>query len=111
MHIDSATAPLTMLIAFNGELIGLVHEADTNEGYIIQHGYEYSGDKLVATGKLVRKEGRVDIIGDSAKDDPKVINDRINKVRAELGLELFPDPPTDDTSPFPPRVDNYGPSI
>lgn len=93
MHVDEKTSPCTLMIAFNGELVGLVHEADTDEGYIIQHGYETYGDKLVATGKFVRKEGRVDVVGDTAKDSQRVIYDRLNKIREELGLEIYDLPP------------------
>lgn len=94
MHVDEKTSPCTLMIAFNGELVGLVHEADTDEGYIIQHGYETSGDKLVATGKYVRREGRVDVVGDAAKDSQRMIYERLNKIREELGLETF------EVSPF-----------
>lgn len=92
MHFDERD-PASILLALNGELIGLVKEADTTDGYIIQHGYEHRGDKVVATGKDLRQDGRVDFIGDSAKDSPLVLHDRLNKVRAELGLELYESPP------------------
>lgn len=93
MYVDNKTSPWTLMIAFNGEFVGFVHEADTDDGYIIQHGYETSGDKLIATGKYVRKEGRVDILGDIEKDGHRVIYSRLNKIREELGLETYDLPP------------------
>lgn len=88
MHFDEKD-PATTMLAFNGEFIGLIKEADTTEGYIIQHDYEYRDGKIVATGKDLRQEGRVDFVGDSAKDSSRVLYDRLNKIRAELGLELY----------------------
>lgn len=85
-----------VLLALNGELVGMVKEADTTEGYIIQHGHECRGDKIVVTGSDLRQTGRVDFIGDRVKDSPRVIYGRLNKVRAELGLELYDPPIFDD---------------
>lgn len=92
MHFDDKD-PATILLAFNGELIGLVKEADTTEGYVIQHCYEYRGDKILTTGKDLRQDGRVDFIGDSAKDSRRILHDRLNIVRVGLGLDPYDPPP------------------
>lgn len=86
MHFDSST-PSTILLAFNGEPIGHVVEADTTEGYVIQ--------KIVAGHMIdtVRKTGRVDIIGDREKDSNRTLYDNLNKIRKELGLEVYSEPP------------------
>lgn len=70
--------------SLDGELVGTIQEADTSEGYIKQ--FEYSPDKKELP--LITKQGRVDYLGNCSKDSPKVINDRLNKVRAELGLAI-----------------------
>lgn len=48
---------------------------------------------VVDTGEKIYKKGRVDFIGDSAKDDQRVLYDRLNKIRTELGLPLYNLPP------------------
>lgn len=68
------------LLAFNGELASMIVEADTSEGYIVQLQY---------TGESLRKEGRVDYLGNTEKDSQKTLSDRYNQVRKELGLEPF----------------------
>ena len=80
----------------DGEFVGVVQEADTDEGYITR--YEYiDRDKYDPTTydpknnlPLVTFKGRVDYIGDSEKDLPEVLNSRVNKIRGELGLEPHP---------------------
>lgn len=126
MRFDTTNTPSTVFLAFNGEIIGALTEADTDEGYIIQMDMEDYDRKVEEAGKAtsnyhkkikqkkkitlsdwepfvgaidlamvktIRKEGRVDFIGDSQKDDPQVLFDRLNKIRVELGLEPYPSSP------------------
>lgn len=93
MHFNDKDSP-TVMLAFNGEFIGLIKEADTTEGYILQHGFENRNGKIIPTGEDIRKDGRVDFIGDSAKDTQRVLYTRLNKIRVELGLDPY------ELSPF-----------
>lgn len=112
MFIDMENYPRasTTIITLNGEVIGCLVEADTSAGYVIQARYStepvYTG-KTSVVGKTkwrlynpkfteverVKREGRVDIIGDTELDSPRVRFDRLNKVRSELGLPLIPESP------------------
>lgn len=116
MHFDNSMPPTTLL-ALDGELIGCVIEADTTDGYVIQGIYDHrfrpakpqdiapgptkfsvwgpltNSSNAVYTGEKICKKGRVDFIGDSAKDNQRVLYDKLNKVRTELGLQPHELPP------------------
>ncbi len=85
----------TTLLAFNGELIGCVIEADTSAGYVVQARQKWKPEDPSHAVKFekVRLEGRVDVIGDTELDSARVRFERLNKVRAELNLPLIPEPP------------------
>jgi hypothetical protein len=100
----------TTLLAFNGELIGNIVEADSSAGYVVQVRYkmepEYTGETSALGDKKwhhynskfggieqVRLEGRVDVIGDTELDSHRVRFDRLNKVRSELNLSPIPETP------------------
>lgn len=75
------------LLAFNGDLVGCVVEADTEEGYIIQATYaEPCGPGAVIEVSRVRREGKVAVIGNSETDSPEQIRAAMNKHREECGL-------------------------
>jgi hypothetical protein len=89
MYLDE-NIPGTILLSFDGELIGFVKEADTSEGYVVQYRTEIKDGKLsVSPDNTIRRVGRVDFLGDTSKDSYKVIHERLNKIRAELGLEPY----------------------
>lgn len=92
MFIDMKNRDAQMLLlALNGEIVGYVVEADTDEGYIDR--YEWSPEKMAFTGQTIRRKGRVDVIGNVEKDPPEVLHERLNKIREELKMPPLPNPP------------------
>lgn len=84
----------SILIAFNGEVVGFVTEADDVEGYIVQGTYGPEVQFLIgpdhpAPVQFVRKEGKVAILGDTDKDSRETILANFNKHRADCGLPAF----------------------
>lgn len=92
MHLDKDTLR-TAVLAFNGELVGSIIEADTTDGYVVQRVYKHEIGRGVVLGDVIRKEGQVDFIGDLEKDSPRVLTERLNKIRSGLGLDLVELPP------------------
>lgn len=78
------------VFSLDGERAGVIQEADTSEGYIKRIEY-IPGE---TTHPLIIIHGRVDYLGNWDKDTPRVIFDRLNQVRAELGLVPY------DVTPF-----------
>lgn len=87
-----------VLLAFNGEIVGLVKEAMTGEsGWILQYDKAAIDARLASGGKLpknaaelaeiplVRREGRVDFVGDE-HDTPAMKAQRMDAIRHQMGL-------------------------
>jgi hypothetical protein len=80
-----------LVTAFNGELAGLVLEADDVEGYIIKQvaGPEIDfleGPHFPCPIQEVRLEGKVAFIGNSLVDSRETILANLNKHRSDCGL-------------------------
>lgn len=76
------------LLAFNGELIGCVIQADTEKGYVIKAKYSEERQAFYGHETL---HGKVAFIGDSELDSRDVLMERLNKHRADCGLGPYPE--------------------
>ncbi len=96
MYIDE-NSPKTIALALNGEFVENIIEADTTDGYIIQAAAKpikkLSKIPNTEPRENILRKGRVDFLGDRVLDSSRVILERLNKVRLELGLEPYELPP------------------
>ncbi len=103
MYIDE-NSPKTIVLALNGEFVENIIEADTTDGYIIQaaakpvkklHRVSNRKSSAVSTDlqENILRKGRVDFLGDRALDSSRIILERLNRVRLELGLDPYELPP------------------
>ena len=75
-----------VMIAFNGEIVGFVLEADDEAGYIVQCDFDWPTQTFRGQ---VRKEGKVCILGNCDTDSRETLLDKFNKHRADCGLGPF----------------------
>ncbi len=102
----------TLLLALDGVPVGLVVEADTAEGWVRRYDTRdldedprwksaATGDedpdwkrkaeergRRVAAGPIVRIEGKVDFVGDTATDPAWMIEQRLTAIRIRHGLPI-----------------------
>lgn len=86
-----------IMIAFNGELVGWVVEADDEAGYIIQVAYDKEAFERPLPVKApfpspighVKREGKVAFLGNTEIDDRDTILKRFNEHRKECGLPPY----------------------
>ncbi len=97
----------TLLLALDGVLVGLVVEADTSEGWLRRYDTRElalvptvgAGDcdwkmkaeersRRIAKCPIVRVEGKVDFVGDTATDPDWMISQRLAAVRIRHGLPI-----------------------
>jgi hypothetical protein len=77
-----------LFIALDGEVVGYVVQADTDEGYIIQA--KYSPERQMFYGHETIR-GKVAILGDIERDSQEEMLAALNKHRAELGMSPYPE--------------------
>ncbi len=87
----------SLMVAFNGSIVGFVLEADDEAGYIIQASWgpeidflRTSYDSIKAEPvRRVRREGKVAFIGNCETDDRGTLIKNLNKHRADCGLPPY----------------------
>lgn len=100
----------TLLLALDGILVGLVVEADTRAGWLRRYDTREAGLRLPRTSAelaepgavrskedlaarlmscpIVRMEGKVDFVGDTATDPDWMISQRLAAIRIRHGLPI-----------------------
>lgn len=100
----------TLLLALDGVLVGLVVEADTREGWLRRYDTREANLRLPRTDAelseadavkskqdmldrlvrclIVREEGKVDFVGDTATDPDWMISQRMAAIRIRHGLPI-----------------------
>lgn len=73
-----------VMIAFNGEIVGWVVEADDVEGYIIQFK-----PHAVSEHRRVKRHGKVTFLGNCELDDRDLLMKRFNEHRVACGLPPY----------------------
>lgn len=83
MYINSSMRSVdTILLTLDGVLIGCVAEADTKEGWVRQIDINQPGCPII------KREGKVDYVGDTSTDPDWMIAQRMAAIRIHRGLSF-----------------------